>query len=106
MVEHAQAAGLSLFMLFIDLTQAFDRVLRELAFGWPQGSSLDQATYDAQVVYIVSLGVARATAEKIVTHVRDHGDVLSQWDVDPLVAELVRGLHTHALRTANPSLKR
>ena len=83
-------------MLFIDPTQAFDIALREIAFGRPQGSGLDAATFGAQVEYLASLGVSNDTAEHIAAHIRDHGDVLTQWQVDPVVAELVRGLHTHA----------
>ena len=95
-IEYAQASSSSIFMLFIDLTQAFDRVMREIAFGWPQGSGLDACLRETQAEYLESIGVPLAIARKIVDHIRTHGDVLSQWNVDPVVHELVRGLHTHA----------
>ena len=38
--------GWSTFVLLLDLTKAFDKVLRELVLGWPEGFSGDQAGKD------------------------------------------------------------
>ena len=98
LVEYAKADALSLFILYVDLTQAFDRVVREVVCGWPQqrqGDS-DASADAARLAYLVSIGVNEAAARHIVKDVRANGTVLERWDVDPVVAELVRGLHSMA----------
>ena len=44
----------------------------------------------------MSIGVNETAARRIVKDVRANGTVLERWDVDPVVAELVRGLHSMA----------
>jgi hypothetical protein len=98
LVEYAKADSLSLFILFVDLSQAFDRVVREVVCGWPQqrqGAS-DASTDAARLAYLISIGVNALAANHIVKDVRTNGTVLERWDVDPVVAELVRGLHSMA----------
>jgi hypothetical protein len=98
LVEYAKVASLSLFILFVDLSQAFDRVVREVVCGWPQQQQgVSDATSDAErLAYLLSIGVNEAAAQHIVRDIRLHGTVLERWEVDPVVAELIRGLHSMA----------
>ena len=98
LVEYAKAEALSVFILFVDLSQAFDRVVREVVCGWPQQQpGVPEASTDAaRLAYLLAIGVNETAARHIVKDVRANGTVLERWDVDPVVAELVRGLHSMA----------
>eukprot|EP00972_Heterocapsa_arctica_P037742 5555703-Heterocapsa_arctica.AAC.1 len=37
----ARSRGLCFFALFVDLVKAFDRIIREVLIGWPEGASAD-----------------------------------------------------------------
>lgn len=65
-VEFCNTAGLSYFVLFIDLVKAFDRVLREIVLGWPDHEG-DHA------IYLLSLGVSKEQAEWLCAFVAKHG---------------------------------
>eukprot|EP00973_Karenia_brevis_P036315 5008051-Karenia_brevis.AAC.1 len=41
-IDYACMLGLSIAILFIDLTKAFDYIVREIALGWPQKSIPDR----------------------------------------------------------------
>ena len=41
-IEYAHHFGLSIFVMFLDLEKAFDRVIRELVFGYPHNLALDE----------------------------------------------------------------
>ena len=56
-LDYAAAFKLSIFILFADLVKAFDKVLRELVFGFPQGLET------SRVAYLESLGIGTAEAE-------------------------------------------
>eukprot|EP00973_Karenia_brevis_P086679 12019149-Karenia_brevis.AAC.1 len=57
----------SIFVLFVDLVKAFDRVVREIALGWP--NSL--ATCPLQ--YLQSLGLSSRQARWVFTYLATHG---------------------------------
>eukprot|EP00973_Karenia_brevis_P000115 15107-Karenia_brevis.AAC.1 len=40
-IDYASLQGLAISILFIDLTKAFDYLVREIALGWPHKSSRD-----------------------------------------------------------------
>jgi hypothetical protein len=97
-IHYAKAFALSIFILFLDLEKAYDKVVRELMFGWPQGdaSASTDATRRSKIEYLTSIGVEPSAAEFIVTFVQDHGTVLDTLNVDEKVQSLLNGLHSHA----------
>eukprot|EP00973_Karenia_brevis_P082262 11404024-Karenia_brevis.AAC.1 len=87
MLEYARIASLSVFVLFIDLVAAYDKVVRELVFGWPHYGIDDPAAY------LKSIGINGWVAEAIVEHIEQHGTAFEQMGVDKKVAALVNCLH-------------
>ena len=86
-LDYARIAGLSACVVFVDLVKAFDRILRELIFGFPQGV-IDH------LAHLLSLGLSDAQARWVLEHIAEHGTVLQQWGIDPKVIALVAALHT------------
>ena len=95
-LQYAKLFALSVFVLFLDLEKAFDKVIREIVMGWPQSEDGSFASESQQREYLRSIGVAERAADHIVELMRDKGSVFRQWQVDPKVEALVRGLHTKA----------
>jgi lactam utilization protein B len=80
----------SIFVLFVDLVKAFDKVVREVVVGWgerPEHEHLE---------YLISLGVDAKAAEWIIQYIRTHGEVFQQWGVDRSTCDLARTLHENA----------
>eukprot|EP00973_Karenia_brevis_P000916 126221-Karenia_brevis.AAC.1 len=77
----------SCFLLFLDLVKAFDKIVRELVFGWPADLT---GNHEA---YLESIGVDRQAATWIAEYINTNGCLCAQWGVDPLVAELLCQLH-------------
>jgi hypothetical protein len=96
MCEYARATNTSIGLLFLDLTQAFDRVLREIAMGWPVDAGHSYDTAEARRNYLESIGVEKQVARHIVEHIAEHGTVMEQARLDPVLQRLVAGLHTRA----------
>ena len=88
-IAHAAAAKLCIFILFIDLVKAFDRVIREITLGWPAGATDPRA-------YLKSLGLSDDQAEWIATFVAQHGCLFEQWGVDPKVVRLLKNMHVQS----------
>ena len=70
-LDYARIAGLSACVVFVDLVKAFDRILRELIFGFPQGV-IDH------LAHLLSLGLNDAQARWVLEHIAEHGTVLQQ----------------------------
>ena len=88
-IAYAAAAKLCLFILFIDLVKAFDRVIREITLGWPAEATDPRA-------YLKALGLADDQAEWIATFVSQHGCLFEQWGVDPKVVRLLKNMHVQS----------
>jgi len=87
-LDHCQLKALSAFVLFLDLTKAFDLVVREFVFGVRQGSESD---IDEE---IKALGLLPEDALELAQELSLHGSLLDQLGADPLVVQLVAALHT------------
>ena len=85
-IAHAEAAKLCIFILFLDLVKAFDRIIREVTLGWPAGA------VDARE-YLRSLGLSDEQSEWIAGFVSVHGCLFEQWGVDPKVTRLLKNMH-------------
>lgn len=89
-LDYAAVFTLGIFVLFVDLIKAFDKILRELVFGFPQGHEA------SRVACLESFGLALAEAEWIVNFIDENGTAFSQWGLDPKLSSLVCGLHSRA----------
>ena len=88
-LQYAKMCSLSVFVLFLDLEKAFDKVICEIVMGWPQTAAESFTTETQQLDYLRSIGIAAWAAEHIVRLLRDKGSVFQQWGVDPKVEALV-----------------
>ena len=96
LLQYAKLCSLSIFVLFLDLEKAFDKVIREIVMGWPQSPDGAFASEEQQLRYLCSIGVDESAAQHIVGLMREAGSVFQRWQVDPKVEALVRGLHSKA----------
>ena len=85
-IDYAKIMSLSIFVLFLDLEKAFDRVIREIVFGWPQ--NLEASHMD----YLLSLGLPEDAAGWICSYIDSFGSVFAQWSVDDKVVALINSL--------------
>eukprot|EP00973_Karenia_brevis_P062247 8658418-Karenia_brevis.AAC.1 len=81
---------MSIFILFVDLVKAFDKVIRQLVYGW------GDARPDDPVAFLIGLGVARDSAEWICSYIDERGHLFAQWMVDPKATQLAHTLHQGA----------
>ena len=75
--EAVAVKGWSSGLLFVDLTKAFDRVLRELLFGFPISGK------DNPRQYLQNLGVAEEQASWICDWIEEKGPLFAQWGGAP-----------------------
>ena len=86
----AQLLNLSVFVLFVDLTKAFDRIVRQLVMGWGDIPPTERRSY------LESLGVSHSAAEWIVEYIDDNGPIWKQWHTNHTACEMARTLHEQA----------
>ncbi|CAK0831026.1 unnamed protein product [Prorocentrum cordatum] len=77
------------FIMFLDLVKAFDRIVREVTLGWPAGVTHGEA-------YFLSLGFARDQAQCIVAVVSVHGLHFESWDASPRAVRLLKNMHVQS----------
>ena len=87
-IDVGRLMHLSVAIIFIDLTKAFDFVLREIVIGWAHTTSNDR------VDDLCSLGLTPEQAQVIMKEINEDGSVLEQMHVHPLIRNLVASLHT------------
>jgi len=80
---------LCVFAIFIDLTKAFDRAVREIAMGFPSGCS-DPSDH------LRSLGLNERQVAWIVEWLSVHGSQFERWGMSPKVLALVKNLHSRS----------
>ena len=88
--EVAAQRRLHTAMVSLDLTKAFDKVLRELVFGWPCHIGADR---ECRLAYLVQCGVSEEVAGWICDFLDEHGTAFEQMNVDEKVTSLIRELH-------------
>ncbi|CAK0908178.1 unnamed protein product, partial [Prorocentrum cordatum] len=88
-LEYAASARLCIFVLFMDLVKAFDRIVREVTLGWPAGADDPRA-------YLASLGLQPRQADWIATFVAVHGCLLEEWGVPRKVVRLLKNMHAQS----------
>ena len=80
----------SIFILFIDLTKAFDRIIREIIVGWPMLLESENPQH------LIALGVNAKSAEWMASYIDERGGVLQQWGVRENTTLLTRDMHDGA----------
>ena len=88
MMDYAAANQLSIAILFVDLTKAFDLVLREVVLGWPQLPGIKG------IEYLEELGFPADHARQLAAEIASDGCVFDEIRIHPHVRELVASMHT------------
>ena len=89
MISYAAVARLSVFVHYVDLVKAFDRLVREIVLGWPADFKGDR------LQYLLDHGVSEVSSRFIVEQVALYGSFSEQWNIDPIVREMCCDLHTN-----------
>ena len=85
--------GRSAFVLFVDLSKAFDYAIREVALGWLEGAPPDRP---GQLRHFLSLGLDLDIAEALVDLITAEGSLFEQLGVCSEASSMARSLHTGA----------
>ena len=86
----AALLNLSIFILFVDLVKAFDKVIRQLVMGWGRNKPTET------VAYLRSLGVSDTSAVRISQYIDERGAQFAQWLINSTAADLVQSIHAGA----------
>jgi len=73
-------------ILFLDLSKAFDKVVREFVMTMAEG---DQQSFDV----IHKLGLPSEVADHVISYLQAKGTIFEQMQIDPLITKLVADLH-------------
>ena len=84
----------SCFVLFLDLSKAFDYAVREVVMGWMRGTG--DCDYQARRDHLVRLGIPADVADEIAQWIDESGGLLKSCDVDDSVCALVNSVHDGA----------
>ena len=83
----------SSFVLFVDLSKAFDFAVREVIMGWMQNAPQDN---DDRRDHLVRVGIPEHAVDELLCWLEDRGPLLERMGAPPEVTGLVRSLHTCA----------
>eukprot|EP00973_Karenia_brevis_P082525 11438684-Karenia_brevis.AAC.1 len=86
-IAAASMLRLCIFVLFVDLVKAFDKIIRQLVCGWSDTNPCDPE------MYLKSLGVSQTAAAWISKYIKERGHLFKQWGVNHTAAEMTRTLH-------------
>ena len=89
-IDHCNLVSASFFVLFVDLSKAFDVLIREILLSWRQGFSGDK------VEHLMSIGLSRDDASTLHRDLQSDGGLLEFLGCDPSVCELINSLHTNS----------
>jgi len=78
------------FALFIDLVKAFDRIIRQIVFGW------GELAEERRIPFLRSLNVSEKAAKWIKDYIDERGGVFEQWGVSESATGMARTLHEDA----------
>ena len=88
-IDYAKCMCYSVFVLFLDLSQAYDLCIREILFGWHQDFSEDP------IALLTRLGVDPEAAEKVAEEINNTGGLLASLGVSKRTCEMFKSLHTN-----------
>ncbi|CAK0905350.1 unnamed protein product, partial [Prorocentrum cordatum] len=87
MISYATHARKSIFVLFLDLVNAFDKAIRQLVCGFGPNPPADTTAA------LRDLGVSERAAAWISSYLREHGPVLLGWGANAKAVEMAQSLH-------------
>ena len=90
MLDLAAARNSSIAVLFIDLSKAFDYVIRELALGWPKYD------YTDKYKLLVDLGIPKSHVEDIIKSIDEDRPLLERAGVPNHIIHLLNSLHCNS----------
>ena len=90
---YTKAWGKSLGLLFLDLTKAYDRVIRELVFGWFQTGPSDTMRRQRGIAALRKLGLSSAQAHGIAREIAK-GTILTEMGITGASAKLLKSMHS------------
>ena len=93
----AAMLNLSKYILFVDLVKAFDKVVRQIVYGWGPSPLEDKAAY------LLGSGVFPSSARWIVQCLEERGHLLQPWSADPTASALAESFHRGAWFKVNGS---
>ena len=96
-VDHAMLYILSICILLVDLVQAFDRAVRDVAFGW------NSLTCNDKVTRSQSIGLSADQAASLAEQIDREQPVFNRAGVDPDVVTLLTSLHESSWFAAQDS---
>ena len=74
-MDYAAVNNLSIFVLFLDLVKAFDKIVREIVVGWPQHCGPDR------IAYLKFTGIPEESAKWIFELIESQGPLFHQWGI-------------------------
>ncbi|CAK0793243.1 unnamed protein product, partial [Prorocentrum cordatum] len=86
-VDRSKALQLCTFILYVDLSKAFDKALRELVLGIPLDCKIPNECF-------ASFGLASHHVSWVMEFVPVHGPLMRQWGVPGKVVRLAKNLHS------------
>ena len=90
LINYAALASWSLLVLFVDLTKAFDLVVRQLLYGW------GEVPEHHRKCHLLDLGLTERAADWIVQYIQARGPLLKQWHADAAASAMAQTLHEGA----------
>ena len=89
-IDAAKRWAWSIFILFVDLSKVFDRVIREIALGIP--TNLNGTLHQ----HLRGLGLSDRQAKWVAQFMAENGPILAQWGVHEATVALLCELHSGA----------
>ena len=89
-ISAANMLHMSIFVLFVDLVKAFDKIIRQLVYGWGEEKP------DNPVAFFEPLGVPEGPTRWIAAYLDERGHLLMQWGADEEAIQLAQSLHEGA----------
>jgi len=90
LIDMAAHSNMSVFVLFVDLEKAFDRIVRELVLGFPQGMIGDRSDY------LAGIGLGPEHVQFVCEYISTHKPIFAQWGIDDAVIETIKSLHANS----------
>ena len=89
-IQYCMLSSLSCFILFVDLSKAFDMVIREVLM------SFKQSFTDDPISCLEAYGLHHGHAAALAGELQEKGSLLDQLGVDKGITELLKSVHTES----------
>lgn len=86
----AQMLRMSIFTLYVDLTKAYDSVIRQIVMGWRETPD------EQQIPLLTSFGVSGHAAQWMYRYIEENGPLWERWQANYTAVNMARTLHENA----------